>query len=403
MNKGYGRTALSCYAGVVNQSIITNVTALLFVPFIQLYGFSLVRLGLLTAVNFAAQVCADLFLLFFIDKCSLKKLAIAASAMSFAGLLFYGFAPLLFSGDLVYAGIVLATCVFAFSGGMLEVVLSNVADRLPSDSGVSICLLHTAYAWTQVALAAVVWLWLGVFGTRCWNFVMFLFALIPAATLALLARAKIDRGEGCVKVKSTIGGLYFLALAAVFFGYGAEVTLNQWIAAFAGEALGLGEYVSEFIGMALFAAFLGAGGLIYVKVSSKRRKFPFPALIVSSAIAGGCYLAVALLPSPVLALVAATVCGLFVGVLSPGIMTAASDNLPQAGAWMLASLAVAADLGAAALPVTAGALADMSGMRFAFLVLSAVPFVSAILLVFMAKYGRAKKLPVDFPTNNKNT
>ena len=55
----YGKTLSACLAGVSNQAIITNVTALLFVPFAGLYGFSLARLGLLTAVNFAAQMLAS--------------------------------------------------------------------------------------------------------------------------------------------------------------------------------------------------------------------------------------------------------------------------------------------------------------------------------------------------------
>ena len=36
----YGRTLSACLAGISNQAVITNVTALLFVPFADLYGFS---------------------------------------------------------------------------------------------------------------------------------------------------------------------------------------------------------------------------------------------------------------------------------------------------------------------------------------------------------------------------
>ena len=77
MNKGkFSRTARACYAGIVNQAIITNVTALLFVSFIELYNFSYIKLGMLTAVNFAAQMCADFLLIFLIDRVSFRKLAV---------------------------------------------------------------------------------------------------------------------------------------------------------------------------------------------------------------------------------------------------------------------------------------------------------------------------------------
>ena len=85
-----GTTLAACLAGVANQAVITNVTALLFVPFSRLYGFSLAQLGVLTAVNFAAQMCADIFLLFFIDRLSYKGMALFAAALSAGGLLFYG-------------------------------------------------------------------------------------------------------------------------------------------------------------------------------------------------------------------------------------------------------------------------------------------------------------------------
>ena len=48
-------------------------------------------------------------------------------------------------------------------------------------------------------------------------------------------------------------------------------------------------------------------------------------------------------------LAAAALCGLFVGVLSPGAMSAAGAALPRTGGWMLASLAIAQDIGAAVL------------------------------------------------------
>ena len=133
----YRNTARVCRAGVVNQAVIANVTAVLFVPFARLYGFTYVQLGILAAAGFCAQLAADTFLLFFIDRLSSKKLAACAAFLSCAGLVFYGTLP--YFCDELFFGILAATAVFAFAGGMLEVVLSNAAECALSESG-GLCL-----------------------------------------------------------------------------------------------------------------------------------------------------------------------------------------------------------------------------------------------------------------------
>lgn len=224
MNKGkFSRTARACYAGIVNQAIITNVTALLFVSFIELYNFSYIKLGMLTAVNFAAQMCADFLLIFLIDRVSFRKLAVFSCTLSFAGLLFYGCVPFLFSEKGLFTGIVCATTVFAFAGGMSEVVLSNIADNIPRlENSVSICLLKTVYAWAQVGLVAVCAVFLTVFGSESWNYLMFGFALIPLGAAVLVGGAAVVKKSGISKPKSSFHLFYILALVAIFLGYGVR-------------------------------------------------------------------------------------------------------------------------------------------------------------------------------------
>lgn len=406
MNKGkFARTARACYTGIVNQAIITNVTALLFVPFMSLYGFSFFQLGILTAVNFAAQMCADILLVVLIDRISFRKLALFSCLMSFAGLLFYGAVPSLFPRGKIYAGILAATSIFAFAGGMSEVVLSNIADNIPkSEHSLSICLLKTVYAWAQVGLVALCAAYLLVFGAERWNYLMYAFALIPLCAAVLVGGANVVKKEDTLRPRSSFRSFYILALAAIFLGYGAEITANQWISVFAAEALGIAGEWSEFIGMGLFTACLGLGGLIYVAVSGKREKFPLPLLIFAALCTFAIFVLAGTAKNAVLALVAAVCCGLFVGVLSPGIMTVASDHMPSAGAWMIASLAVCADVGAAALPALAGTIAEAASVRAAFLALSAAPLLCVAvlfsMLVLQKKQGggsldQYKKGPLD--------
>lgn len=380
----FARTARACYAGIVNQAVITNVTALLFVPFMTLYGFTYMQLGLLTAVNFAAQMCADIVLLFIIDRVSFRKLTVFACMFSFIGLTFYGLVPWLFPTRLIYTGVLCATTVFAFAGGMSEVVLSNIADNLPKgENSLSICLLKTVYAWAQVGLVAVCAAFLFLCGVENWNCVMFAFAVIPLVAACLIGGAKVVKKSETVRPRSSFSIFYVLALVAIFLGYGSEITVNQWISSFAASAFGLQGAWCEFVGMGLFALCLGLGGLVYVNISKRHERFPLPVLIFAALFTGGIYVLAGLAENAVFALISAVCCGLFVGVLSPGIMTVAGDTMPSAGAWMIASLAICADIGAATLPAVGGAIADFGGVKGAFLLLSAAPFVCAAVLFWM--------------------
>lgn len=400
MNRGrYGRTLSACLAGVSNQAVITNATALLFVPLADLYGFTFLQLGLLTAVNFAAQMCADILLMCFAGRYSAKKLALFASAASCAGLLFYGAVPVVFSGGALYGGIAAATAVFAFAGGMLEVLLTGIADRLPAGAPVSICLLHTAYAWAQAVLAVLLFGCIAVFGSENWNYAMFALALVPLAAFALLsgadtceegvsAPAKTEERPRAPGAGRTGGGFYAFALAAIFFGYGSEVLMNQWMSTFFSETVRTSGYGGEFFGAAAFAVFLGLGGLFYVRISSKKKKFPFSVLLMSAAATFVCYAAASLSDGGA-AFACAAACGLFVGVLSPGVMTVSSENLPRAGGRLLASLAVASDLGAAVLPAAAGRLFERAGLQGSFFYLSAAPLLCAFALCAMYQSRRS--------------
>lgn len=274
-------TARACCAGIANQAVVTNVTAVLFVPFMRLYGFTYVQLGFLAAAGFAAQMAADILLLFLIDRAPSSALAALAAVMSCAGLVFYGCVPCLFAGAEFY-GILAATVVFAFAGGMLEVVLSNAAEALPEGEA-ALPFLHTVYAWAQVALALFLLLWLSLFGAESWNFAVLALAALPAAVFALLPSARFPPPQKDAPARAAFKPLYLFAVFAVFFGYGAEAVMNQWVGTYAAELFG--EELGSAAGCALFALCLGIGGALYVRISGKKRA-GLP-LLIGCALPGG--------------------------------------------------------------------------------------------------------------------
>ncbi len=114
-------------------------------------------------------------------------------------------------------------------------------------------------------------------------------------------------------------------------------------------------------------------------------------MLIGSALAAcATYLLAGLVDVAMLGLVFAILCGAFVGVLSPGAMSAAADFLPKSGGWMLASLALSQDIGAAVLPAVSGAITQAKSMRAAFFILSAVPLAAAGCLFAMLMMRRKK-------------
>lgn len=377
----YARAARACRVGAVNRAVTANAGAFLFVPLMRLYGLTYLQLGLLTAVCFCAQLLADAALVFLIDRLSRKVLACTASIAGGAGLAFFGCVPYLFPPAGIYGGILCATALFAFFGGMLEVVLSNIADGLPPAAG-GMYLQHTVYAWAQAGLVVYLSLFLRLCGEAHWNLALFPLCVIPALLPVFLFGARLPARERAAPKRAAFRPAYLFAVLAVLFGAGAETTMNQWIPSFAAECFGEAGAV---FGGVLFSLCLGAGGSVFVCLQRRAQGLP-PAAPAAAALGGAAaYLGAALFREPALSFVCAVACGFFVGVLSPGAMTAASRALPQTGGWMLASLAFAQDAGGAAFPALAGGAADVCGIRAGFLLAAAAPLSAAVFLFCMRK------------------
>ena len=64
----YRRTTVSCFVGIFVQAVVTNLTAILFIPLMGLYDLQYGQLGILVGVNFTAQVSADILFSGAIDR-----------------------------------------------------------------------------------------------------------------------------------------------------------------------------------------------------------------------------------------------------------------------------------------------------------------------------------------------
>ncbi|MFZ2539266.1 MAG: MFS transporter [Oscillospiraceae bacterium] len=370
-------TRLSCYVGIFVQAIVCNITAILFIPMMDLYGFSYVQLGTLVAVNFTAQVAVDIIFSGMIDKFGYRKIALPAIFCGFIGLVLFAASPLIF--DDVFLGIVISTVIFAASSGLLEIMVSPIANSLPSaNKGASMSLMHSFYAWGQVATIIITTLFIFIFGGKYWQIIVLFWSIVPLINFFMFAKSPfpktVTQGTGATVKKIFFQPFYIIALLAIFFGAGTELVLGQWSSSFMEKALELPKLVGDMLGMCGFALMMAFGRTFY-GIKGAQLKMS-RVLILGSAISLVCYVTVALSPVTWINVLACAVTGLASSLLWPGTLVISASRFPLAGAWMFAILAAAGDIGGAFAPWLTGVIVDYTGESPVTIALSNVLSVS---------------------------
>jgi len=358
--KSYQLTTFSCFVGIFVQAISSNLTAILFIPLMTLYDLSYIHLGLLVGINFTTQVAIDIISSRLVDRYGFRAFVLPADGMAVLGIVLFGLSPLLFSNVLV--GLILSTIIFSASCGLLEVMLSPIVNAIPNDEkGPAMTLMHSFYAWGQVATIIITTLFLYVFGARHWQVIVLLWAIVPLVNFFMFLGAPfpgIVPEEHRQTMRHLIFRPYYLfALLAILAGGATELVMNQWSSTFAEKVLQMPKVSGDLLGMCGFAVMLGLGRAIYGRHGGQMNMNKV--LVVSAAAAIACYVIVAVSPAPGVSLVACAVCGLAASLLWPGTLVIAAEKYPLAGAWMFAILAAAGDIGAAVGPFVAGAATDL--------------------------------------------
>lgn len=356
----YNRTIISCFLGIFVEAIVTNITAILFIPMMNMYNLSYIHLGMLVGINFVTQVMTDLIFSGLIDKLGYRKLVLPACFSAFIGLVMFGFTPVLFNDILM--GLIISTIIFSAASGLLEIQLSSIVNAIPNDNTAgALSLMHSFYAWGQVATIIVTTLFIYFFGGENWQIIVILWAIVPFITLLMFMSSpfpdiipdehRLDFGDLILKP------FYIIALAAIFFGAATECVMNQWASTFTEKALNMPKLIGDLCGMCVFAVMLGMGRSLYSKYSSRFNISRV--LIASSLLALACYILTAISP-PAVSLIACGICGIGASLLWPGTLIISADRYPMAGAWMFAILAAAGDIGAGFGPWVAGLIIDNS-------------------------------------------
>lgn len=359
--KSYKLTTVSCFVGIFVQAVVANITAVLFIPFMKLYGFSYVHLGMLVALNFSVQVASDIIFSGLIDKLGFKKLVLPAAVFAFAGLLLFALTPFIFENILL--GIIISTVIFSAASGLLEVLLSPIINAIPNkNKGPAMALMHSFYAWGQILTIVVTTLFIHFFGINNWQIIIIIWSIVPFINLFMFLLSPfpdVIAEEHRLNMRDLIFKPYYLiALAAIFFGAAAEIVMNQWSSTFTEKALLLPKLTGDILGMTGFAFMLGLGRLLY-GIYGKRYNMN-KVLVSSSAMAVICYIIVAISPVNTVSLFACALCGFAASLLWPGTLVITADKYPLAGSWIFAILAAAGDIGAAVGPFITGVVAEQA-------------------------------------------
>jgi len=351
----YKHTLAASYLGYITQAAVNNLAPLLFVTFSQEFDITLEKIGLLITVNFCVQILVDILAARFIDNIGYRIPVVAAHLFCAAGFVAMGTLPYLLPS--AYAGLLIAVGLTAIGGGLIEVLISPIVESLPGDQKASaMSLLHSFYCWGQVAVVLLSTFFFFTIGIENWEILPILWALLPLFNAVFFSQVPLRHlaeENQVVPLRKLFTVKIFWVFMALMVAAGAsELAMSQWSSLFAELGLGVSKTLGDLLGPCAFAVLMGLSRTFYGVKGAKLNLHR--TLIFSGA---GCllsYLLAAFGPHPLLSLAGCALCGLFVGIMWPGVFSLAAGHYPQGGTGMFAMLAFAGDIGCGAGPGLVG-------------------------------------------------
>lgn len=376
MKPSYQKTIYACFIGYIVQAIVNNFVPLLFLTFEKTYRIPLSRITMLITINFGIQLLVDLLSAGFVDKIGYRISVVLAHIFAAVGL-----AGLVFLPDLLpdpFAGLLLAVCIYALGGGLIEVLISPIDNKEKAMS-----LLHSFYCWGHVGVVLLSTIFFSVFGIVNWKILACIWALVPVLNACLFVRTPIapliEEGEtGMSMGELFCSKVFWLMMLMMLCAGASEQAVSQWASTFAEKGLGVTKTIGDLAGPMLFAILMGSSRAFYGKAGHRMDLDRF--MLCSSVLCILSYLLIVFSPLPVFSLVGCGICGLSVGIMWPGTFSKASSALRRGGTAMFALLALAGDLGCSGGPTLVGAVASAASdnLKIGILVAIIFPVVMAL-------------------------
>ncbi len=357
----YRKTWKGCYWGAAIQAVSINVVPLFFVTLQTQFDISFEKIGRLVLFNFVTQFIVDFIALYVVDRIGYRRCFLAAHSVVALGFVLFGILPLVMPN--AYLGMILATVVYSIGSGLLEVIISPLADALPSEKkAASLTMVHAFYPLGQVVCIALTTLVLWIVGREYWWLVIILWALAPLSNLVrglTLHYPEAEKASGHGGLHGLVRTrVFWIALLTMLCAGASEQAMAQWASLFAEQGLGITKVLGDLLGPCLFALFMGIGRFWYGR--SEERVSLRVLLLGCAALSVVCYVVAVFSPLPVIALLGCAFCGLAVSLMWPGTMSYTAVRIPHSGMVLFTALALAGDVGCSLGPWLTGLISDMA-------------------------------------------
>ncbi|MGN0522366.1 MAG: MFS transporter [Eubacterium sp.] len=386
-NLNYKHTITACFIGYIVQAITCNFAPLLFVSWSNEFSVSMTQITAIITMTFFIQIIVDLVSAKFVDKIGYKICLIFAHIFSCSGFIALSILPYAMKNPMT--GIVISVILYSTGSGLLEVLVSPVVESCPTDNKAgAMSLLHSFYCWGTVLVIGVSSAYFALFGRDNWKYIALLWAAVSLANAVFFCLVPVkepDSAEKAVKISDLFKNKFFIIAIIIMICSGAsELAMSQWASTFAEKGLGVSKTVGDLAGPMAFAVLMGAGRVIFSKLSSKIRIEKY--LAASAVLCIISYFTASLSPSPVVSLIGCALCGLAVSAMWPGTISLSSQRIPAGGTAMFAFLAFAGDVGCTTGPTFIGFISTAQngdvkkGLTFGFI----FPLI-IILMLFLIK------------------
>lgn len=386
MTFDYKKTTYACFTGYIVQAIVNSFVPLLFVTFQKSYHIPIEQITLLITVNFMIQLLIDMLSAGFIDRIGYRASVIIAHICAALGLALLTVLPELCANHFV--GILIAVCIYAVGGGLIEVLISPIIEACPTDNKeAAMSLLHSFYCWGCTGVVLISTLFFTIFGIEHWKVLTLFWTIIPIGNMILFTKVPMysltDEGDKGMSIKELFREKIFWVLMLMMVCSGAsEQAVSQWASTFAEEGLGIAKTMGDLVGPMTFSILMGLSRLIYGKYGDRIDLDKF--MKGSCVLCIASYLCISIVPIPIVELIGCGICGFSVGIMWPGTFSKASVALKRGGTLLFAMLALAGDLGCSSGPTLVGFVSGAAGdMRLGILAGIVAP---VLLLVGIYRY-----------------
>ncbi len=412
MSPNYKKTKYVCYYTYLAMSSIFCLPPILFMTFREMYGLSFTMLGLLVVINFCTQLTVDLIFSFFGKYFNPHKALRITPILTGIGLAIYALVPLIFP-NFAFAGLIIGTVIFSLSAGLAEVLVSPTVDAIPSEThNKDMATLHSLYGYGLIIVISFSTVFLKLFGTENWMYLIMFWAIPPIIAGILLFKSDLpnmNTSNGSTSANSkqhTIG--LFLCMLCIFFGSCAENSMTNWISSYLEVSLHIPKALGDIFGLMLFAVLLSLTRSWYAKYG----KNIYKVLLISMTGSIFCYITAGLSPIPIISMLACVLTGVFSSMLWPGTLIYMDENIPSTGVTAFALMAAGGDLGASVAPELLGIITDTVaekdwaitlsqslsiapeelGMKIGMLVAAIFPIFGVAVLLYSKKHFKKKHL-----------